>query len=149
MAVRKVPTEAQKNAAKDKRLQKKYGITLAQQNEMRDKQDNRCKICGVPFSADIPACTDHFHFKVRSVKLAKGYWKAVAFMEKESFSASGTTKKESVENVRFIVTPSSVRGLLCIRCNRGLGYLERFFDAASHPDNLIPVMNYLWARLRN
>jgi len=41
----------------------------------------------------------------------------------------------------------AVRGILCGKCNYGLGMVERFFDAAAHPENLLPVIEYLKSRL--
>jgi hypothetical protein len=47
--------------AKDRRLQKTYKITLAQQNEIRKEQGNCCAICGRDF-AKFTAFQDHLHF---------------------------------------------------------------------------------------
>ena len=149
MAKRKILTEAQKDAIKDKRLQKKYGITLARQNEMRQEQDNKCKICRSEFTQDNPACTDHFHYKVRAEKISKGVWTATAYSEKESLCAMGLTKVGAVNSVKSLMAPRSVRGLLCRKCNRGLGYIERFFDSARRPETLVPVMEYFQARQVN
>ena len=149
---KKVLTVEARDRAKDKRLQSKYGITLARQNEIRAEQNNQCKTCKVDFTAENPPCTDHFHFKVDAHKFGKHKWHAYSMDERGPVSAisSGihSTKAAAVAEMKRIMAPRSVRGLLCRKCNRGLGYIERFFNAARRPENLLPVIEYLSARLK-
>jgi hypothetical protein len=58
-----------------------YGITKDIYNDMLEKQDYRCAICGVSFAVMKP-CIDHDH------------------------------------------TTGRVRGILCHKCNRGIGFLD-------------------------
>lgn len=151
MAARKARTVEEKDRAKDLRLQRKYGITLARQNEIRAEQDNRCKICRVEFTEMNPPNTDHFHFKIQTRKLCKKNWEGIGTDERGVISAISVvwnpTQAAAREAIRRLFAPHSIRGLLCRKCNRGLGYIERFFDGARHPENLLPVIEYFRNRL--
>jgi hypothetical protein len=151
MKAKKILTVEQRDRIKDKRLQKQYGISLARQNEMRLEQNNKCKTCQVEFTADNPPNTDHFHYKIHTRKLGKKNWEAVGVDERglpcAIVTAWSPTKAAAVAGMKKLMGPGSVRGLLCRKCNRGLGYLERFFNAARQPENLLPVIEYFRARL--
>lgn len=152
MAARKARTAAQKDHTKDLRLQRRYGITLARQNKIRAEQDNRCKICRVEFAEDNPPNTDHYHFKIVAKRSLYGNpgpkqifygWTACGVLEDgQTCVMWGKTKAVAISQVRTELAPRSIRGLLCRKCNRGLGYIERFFDGARHPENLLPVLEY-------
>lgn len=48
------------NRARDRRLRRKYGITLAQYNRMLKAQGGVCKLCGRP-PKKLPLAVDHDH----------------------------------------------------------------------------------------
>ena len=154
MAIRKAITDAQKIRAKDLRIQRKFGITLADRDRRAEEQGHKCKVCGGPLEAYGPPNIDHYHFHVtvfRSYDLigkSMG-WRANAYSESGEVSHSGwaKTKAEAIKNVRAVMMPFSIRGLLCFKCNKGLGYIERFFGAAQNPDILLSVREYLRKRL--
>ena len=148
-------TNEAKLRAQDKRLQKKYGITLADRNERIRQQDNKCKICDGPLDAYGHPNVDHFHFRVKafrhtSVLLDGAKWYAQAYNERGQVVCvmHAKTKAKALADVKKMMMPWAVRGMLCFKCNKGLGYIERFFDAAAHPENLLPVIEYLRARLK-
>ena len=150
---KKVLTDEEKKRAQDKRLKRTYNISLADRDERIRQQAGKCKICGGPLD---PPCVDHFHFytlaerNTSTALLALDLkWRASTFNERREllFTHHGFTKKTTIASVKRWTLPWSVRGILCSKCNRGLGYIERFFDAARIPENLLPVLSYLRARL--
>lgn len=106
----------------DKRLQKTYGITLAEYEAQLELQDNGCGICRRPPS-DKRLHVDHSHavhkVKVVSERSGKG-WSATAMYKEVIFYAWGRVKAQAVQEVRQKLKRASVRGLLCWRCNTGL-----------------------------
>ena len=128
-----------KDRAKDKRLQREYGITFAEHERRRAEQNNCCACCGREFIK--PPHVDHKHFTVEAVRAGNGW------MGKSSLQSTelvfGPTKASVVARVRKEDMPRAVRGLLCGPCNRGIGKLEdpRFFHG--DPDLIIKAAEYL------
>ena len=155
VAVRKARTAEEKEHAQDQRLQDKYGITLADRNTRIREQGNKCKCCGRPFDDKYKPFVDHFHFHIEVTRYfdtflnAESGWEARGFDERLMLVCSqrAATKKAARSAVKKIMLPWSVRGCLCVKCNRGIGAIERLFDAAMHPENLYPVIAYFRARL--
>jgi Recombination endonuclease VII len=135
--------------AKDKRLRKKFGITLERFNQYRSDQCDRCKICGGSLFAYGPPHTDHFHFKIEAMGTKGQEWTATALDELGTpvFAASSSTKAGAVKEVKLLAMPWSVRGLLCFKCNKALGVIARLLGAESNPDILLSVREYLIKRL--
>ncbi len=155
---KKATTVEERQHNTDLRIQRKFGITLADREQRAKDQEGQCKICGGPLDAYGPPNVDHFHFHVRAYRTMPGGWARFALAGKWSaygYDEAGqvkctrvaATKAAAVSAVTQAMMPWSIRGLLCFKCNRGLGYVERFFNAASHPENLLPVVAYLRARL--
>ena|ERR1035437_1138844 len=154
---KKIATEEEKRNAKDKRLRKKFGITIEEHEALVAQQSNCCKICGGPLDAHGYPCVDHFHFYVKAWRetnaslIAVGCkWCAQSYDEQRQpmFHRHAKTKAAAIVSVKDATMPWSIRGILCGKCNYGLGCIERFFDAARCPENLVPVILYLQARLR-
>lgn len=154
-----VLSQIEKDRAKDKRLQRKFRITLERHNEIARKQDNKCKICGGDLFAYGSPAVDHFHFKVSAHRISDGdvgfestdKWKAQGFTERGCIFVTryAKTKTAAITIVKKIMMPWSVRGLLCVKCNRGVGCVEKLFNASRYPENLLPVIEYLKARLKS
>ena len=151
MAKAKAATAEQKRErAKDRRLQKTYGITLDQYNEILKAQDGKCAICGRPATDfTVSLNVDHKHFKIEAKRLvfppANIYPPAkwAAFVHDFDFVAYGATKQEVIKMAKDAAMPYSVRGLLCpgrhMGCNRLLGrvdkpvWLQRALDYLNDP----------------
>jgi hypothetical protein len=149
-----VRSQSQKDRAKDKRIQSKFGITLADRDRRAEEQKQLCKICGGALDAFGPPALDHFHFKVKAFRATQPCpkdmkWYAQAYNElgHVAFLCRASTKARAIADTKKAAMPWSIRGLLCFKCNYGLGCIERFFDAARHPEILELVKSYLRARL--
>jgi hypothetical protein len=77
-------------------------------------------------------------------------WDAMGYDEQRNvkFTGYGPTKAAAIAAMKKVMMPWSIRALLCWKCNRGLGFVEKFFDATRHPDNLLTVIAYLKRRLK-
>lgn len=154
---KKKATPEERLRTQDKRLQLKYGITLDDRNARLREQGNKCKCCGRPFDDKYKPFVDHFHFRVEASRhfdtliMADSGWDAQGYDEQGMVLCirHAATKVAAIAAVKRILLPWSVRGCLCVKCNRGIGAIERLFDAAKHPDNLLPVIAYFKTRLQN
>jgi Recombination endonuclease VII len=154
--MKKLQTAADKDQAKDKHIQRKFGITLADRDKRVQQQNNKCKICGGPLDAYGPPNIDHYHFFVAAFRHTgtglpaihfKWYAQGYDELRRVICVKHARTKEAAIADVRRELMPWSIRGLLCFKCNYGIGSMERFFDVARHPENLRPVIEYFRARL--
>src|SRR6185312_1853382 len=128
-------------------LEKKYGITEAEYAQMLSDQDGRCRICGAePKKRRL--CVDHDHYVEKlhvytRFNFTKGLWEAQAYFEARcAVTASSKAKKEAVAAAKQYLKKLSVRGLLCFRCNKGLGMFTKA-RAKNEPDRLEKAVAYL------
>ena len=129
-------TEEQKLKAKDKRLQKLYGITLAEYDKMLIEQGMVCKICGrPPVTKDLSVDHDHKwkKFKIEiypcgtllGVPNVTGEYTARVKWDDDTphcykLIVQGPDKKFLRAFLKSMLKRASVRGLLCFSCNGGL-----------------------------
>ena len=130
--------------SRDLALQKKYGITLAEYNEMLLKQGGGCWICGKP-GVTRSLHVDHDHkWKNLPVKYEKGHWgndvwrwHATTEYRGGTYMEEARTKPEVSKKIKIKVKRASIRGLLCMGCNTGL---RKYSD---NPDRLARAAVYL------
>jgi hypothetical protein len=123
----------------------KFGWTLAEVDLLFAAQGNVCAICNRPPGKNRLSL-DHAHSfdRIKLVIERLPDWNFAAFLNKTDASAIaiGTTKKEARINGKRVLRRRSVRGGLCLRCNKGiqmfedskapLAPAERFDRAASY-----------------
>jgi hypothetical protein len=127
-----------KDRAADLRLRRIYGITLAEYNRKLKEQAGRCAICRRP-PRKLRLGVDHNHAIERTKVLTAPAnlpggkaFVASAFVThdgKSGVTVTGLaeTKAEAIAQVKLKLKRRSVRGLLCMICNRKvLGSMERF-----------------------
>jgi hypothetical protein len=132
----------------DTHLRLKFGKSLAWYYETLEKQNFGCAICGRPV-VNYSLAADHMHAfdmcKVRTEKIPDGR-KAFAVdpfgVPAEAF---GKTAPLAIKNVKMILRERSVRGLLCMTCNRGIGFFATWIDGhfTESPDLLDRATRYV------
>jgi hypothetical protein len=128
----------------DKRLRRTYGITLEEYNQKLAEQNGGCAICHRPPS-HIRLAVDHDHKFDRikiTVRKTDSHSQGKFLAECRDFSNKlracyGDTKKEARISLRLILRRMSLRGLLCVNCNRGL---QKFYDK---PERFEAAARYL------
>ena len=122
--VKRAKTQAQLDHATDLRLRKAYGITLADYNARLAEHGGRCEICRKP-PVKVRLSVDHDHawkkVKHTAVKFEE-MWVAEAFYRGRRHTSSAFKRSVAVKGLKHLLLQSSVRGLLCIHCNRGLRF---------------------------
>lgn len=111
----------------DKYYLKKFNWTLEEVNKMFAEQNNVCAACHRP-PGERRMSVDHDHAfdRVKLVIERLRDWNWGAFLNKTDASciAIGTTKKEARDGGKRVLRRRSVRGGLCLRCNKGLDMFE-------------------------
>jgi Recombination endonuclease VII len=125
---------------RDKYLQKKFRISLAEYEAKRNWQNGACAICDkIPTPEQRPLEVDHDHSFLRKHKIRacgqKSNWKAWA--EGTLIVGHGDLRREAVEDVRTQLIRASIRGLLDHVCNRGLPFFR------DNPELLRSAADYL------
>ena len=134
--------------AKDKRLQKLYGITLEDYEDRLTRQGGCCAICGSkPGTKSLSVDHDHKwkYLKLLVTKSDGGSVYVVSVCdptvgpESPYFGIGWASNKKALARKRLnqILLRTSVRGLLCFSCNGGL---RKYRD---NPDYLISAASYL------
>jgi hypothetical protein len=113
-------TQEQLDHIASKRLDKKYGRDLVWYESELKTQGGVCKLCGSP-PGTRRLHVDHDHSwtraKVRTEKTPTGNWKAEATYRGQTFVCFSTKRNDAIRDVKGYLKRSSVRGLLCFRCN--------------------------------
>jgi hypothetical protein len=135
----KSKTQEQLDRETDRRLRKKYGITLAEYKVLFREGKGGCHICHKP-PGTRRLHVDHDHgwkkVKIESTNYPD-CWQAVAVYNGTEFYATEKTKSAALKEVRSRLKRASVRGLLCYTHNAGL---QKFQD---DPKTLRSAADYL------
>lgn len=129
----------QKDRAADLRLQRIYGITLAEYEMMLKRYNGGCWICGKLPKPGRRLHTDHDHavHKVKVIvgKAENGWYASIPSLSILVYNNVG--RKEARIQAKRLARRRSVRGLLCWSDNAGL---QKFRD---NPDRLEAAAKYL------
>lgn len=137
----KPKTQSQIDKAANAHRQKKYGVGLEYYNSQLEKQSGGCGICQrPPGTRRLHIDHDHSWTKVKIWTMRViGGWVAYADYGPRYFRGESTTKPAAIKKVKALLKKSSVRGLLCANCNRGLIFFrdrpELFRAAAKYLEN--------------
>lgn len=126
----------------DKRLQRIYGIGLADYENMLFAQNGVCLICRKP-PGTIRMSVDHSHLfdhaKVTMVRKEKNCYFASAEVYGVRYTESGSNKGDVRRALKRKLRRASLRGLLHYPCNKGLSYFR------DDPERLEAAARYLRA----
>lgn len=106
---------------------KKFGWTSTEVDALFASQGSVCKICGRPPGVRrLNLDHDHAFDKIKLWIERLRDWNWAAFLNPTDASciAIGDTKKQARENGRRELRRRSVRGGLCLRCNKGIQMFE-------------------------
>lgn len=130
----------------DSYYRRKFGWTLEEVDKMFAEQNNVCAACHRP-PGERRMSVDHDHAfdRIKLVIERLRDWSWAAFLNETDASciAIGETKKSAREAGRRILRARSVRGGLCLRCNKGLQMFEDSKAPLSPPERLDNLAAYL------
>lgn len=115
-----------KDKARDRYYQKKYGVGLDWYNATLAEQGGGCAGCGHP-AKTILLSIDHDHsWKYVRITYTKknGTWRGDAVYWGYTYAAMSRKKNEVTKEVRAKLKRASVRGILCFPCNGALRKLR-------------------------
>lgn len=105
-------------------LLKHYGITLAEKQAIIALQEQKCSVCGLPFTEGVRTEVDHEHIKVLSAIRSELGWTATTQFR----SWWAKTKAEAIRGAKKASLRFSVRGVLCggryKGCNKKMGRVD-------------------------
>lgn len=141
MARTEAETAAKKRAERGKRYAKKFYLSdgLALYDALAVAQDYKCGVCGRPFSDfSVSMNLDHEHFTVRleATEVGGPFWKYnlrwrawTVLKDGRMFEKYAKTQRAAKESLKALVTPLTIRGLLCpgryTGCNRLAGRVDK------------------------
>jgi hypothetical protein len=130
-----------KDRAADLRLRRVFGITLVEYNNILAAQHGVCKICGRQ-PAKVRLAVDHDHrFDRIKIKISKfsNLFKGLAYNPflNVFIELVHPNRKELRKLIKLMLRRRSIRGLLCMNCNRGL---QKFYDK---PERFEAAAKYL------
>lgn len=117
----------------DQRYRRVFNWTLAEVDAMFALQNNRCACCGrLPGVRRLNVDHDHAFDRVKPIVAfyfelsgRKKIWQAAGQDPKNFWWAGfGDKRAEAVKRFRAIMRRASVRGGLCLRCNKGFQMFE-------------------------
>jgi hypothetical protein len=132
-------TQEQADRIASKRLEKKFGRDLTWYDEQLKLQGGTCALC--PSTEKTRRLhVDHDHkvskVKVHTEKTPTGLWKAWAIYRGVTYLCGNKKRNEAIKEVKGYLKRSSIRGLLCFRCNK-------FLVGNSDPNKLRKAADYL------
>ena len=131
-----------KNHTADLRLRRTFGITLDEYNVRLADQGGVCKICGRPPGTKRLA-VDHDHkfdrIKITIIKYGNAFKGSCPTFPSSVLIRTyvGITKIEVRKSLRLYLRRKSIRGIICVNCNRGL---QKFYDK---PERFEAAARYL------
>lgn len=121
---RKMGSTVYNEHARNLFLQRLYGITSAEYEQILRNQGGVCAICGRPPKIDGNRLhVDHDHkiekTRITVIRVFDGF-KAFACIKNDVLTCENISKKNAKAYVKKMLKKASVRGIVCWHCNTGL-----------------------------
>jgi Recombination endonuclease VII len=132
---------AKKRRERDKRYLAKFYVGVKYYDALLAEQDGKCGVCGRPATDfTVSLNFDHFHFRIETDRIAGGWMATTTNYDGRIYTHTARTKQQAIDDLKRLVMPQSIRGLLCpgryTGCNRLMGRIDK-------PDWLRKVIHYL------